>query len=199
MALTRNFLKSMALTDEQVSAIIEAHADTVDSLKKQITEAQQAAGSTQAVTQERDQLKQQLEDLRKNSGDAAKVQADFDAYKQQVEGEKLTARKISALDAFFKKNGVQRESFRAAMLKAWNLDDVELNADDTLKDPEAIATIIATDYADFVATTQANGVPPANPPAGGNGGRKMTREEIAKITNPDQMRAAIAENIELFQ
>ena len=166
MALTRNFLKSMALTDEQVSAIIEAHADTVESLKKQITDAQQAAGSTQAAEQERDQLKQQLEDLRKTSGDAAKVQADFDAYKQQVEGEKLTARKTSALDAFFKEKGVQRDSFRAAMLKAWNMDGVELNDDGTLKNQDAIASTITTDYADFVATTNPTGVPPVNPPKG---------------------------------
>ena len=33
MALTRAFLKSMTLTDEQVSAIIEEHSATVTGLK----------------------------------------------------------------------------------------------------------------------------------------------------------------------
>ena len=199
MALTRNFLKSMALTDEQVNAIIEAHAETVDGLKTRITEAQQAAQGIEAVTQERDQFKNELETLRKSSGDAVKVQAEFDAYKQQVEASQLAGKKRDALDALFKENGVQRDTFRAAMLKAWNLDTVELDENGAVKDPDSIANAIKTDYADFVATTQTTGVPPATPPAGGGGARKMTREEIAKITNPDQLRAAIADNIELFQ
>lgn len=199
MALTRNFLKSMALTDEQVNAIIEAHAETVDGLKTRITEAQQAAQGIEAVTQERDRFKNELETLRKSSGDAAKVQAEFDAYKQQVEASQLAGKKRDALDALFKANGVQRDTFRAAMLKAWNLDSVELDENGAVKDPDSIVNTIKTDYADFVATTQTTGVPHATPPAGGGGARKMTREEIAKITNPDQLRAAIADNIELFQ
>ena len=34
MALTRSFLKGMSLTDEQVSAIIDAHAESIDALKQ---------------------------------------------------------------------------------------------------------------------------------------------------------------------
>ena len=34
MALTRAFLKGLGLTDDQMSAIIEAHTDTVDGIKK---------------------------------------------------------------------------------------------------------------------------------------------------------------------
>lgn len=37
MALTRAFLKSMTLTDEQVSAIIEEHSATVTGLKNEIS------------------------------------------------------------------------------------------------------------------------------------------------------------------
>ena len=36
MALTRKLLKGMGLTDEQVDTIIEAHVETVDSLKVSI-------------------------------------------------------------------------------------------------------------------------------------------------------------------
>ena len=35
MALTRAFLKGMGLTEEQVSAIIEAHTDSTEALKAQ--------------------------------------------------------------------------------------------------------------------------------------------------------------------
>ena len=37
MALTRKLLKGMGLTDEQVDTIIEAHTDTVDGLKADVT------------------------------------------------------------------------------------------------------------------------------------------------------------------
>ena len=36
MALTREFLKGMSLTEEQVSAIIGEHVSTTDAMKKQI-------------------------------------------------------------------------------------------------------------------------------------------------------------------
>ena len=37
MALTRKLLKGMGLTDEQVDTIIEAHTDTVDGLKADVS------------------------------------------------------------------------------------------------------------------------------------------------------------------
>lgn len=43
MALTRAFLKSMTLTDEQVSAIIEEHSATVTGLKGEITKYKEDA------------------------------------------------------------------------------------------------------------------------------------------------------------
>ena len=43
MALTRPMLKGMNLTDEQVSAIIEAHMETVDALKEQRDNYKKAA------------------------------------------------------------------------------------------------------------------------------------------------------------
>ena len=54
MALTRNFLKSMGLTDEQVSAIIENHTDSIDGLKAELATARAAAETVEALTKERD-------------------------------------------------------------------------------------------------------------------------------------------------
>ena len=43
MALTRAFLKSMTLTDEQISAIIEEHSATVTGLKSEISKYKEDA------------------------------------------------------------------------------------------------------------------------------------------------------------
>ena len=61
MALTRNFLKSMGLNDEQISAVIESHAETVDALKEQRDAYKDDAEKLAAVTKERDSLKKELE------------------------------------------------------------------------------------------------------------------------------------------
>ena len=53
MALTRKLLKGMGLTDEQVDTIIEAHTDTVDGLKADVSkyksDAEKLAGVEKAL------------------------------------------------------------------------------------------------------------------------------------------------------
>lgn len=194
MSLTRNFLKSMGLTDEQVNAIIENHAETVDALK---AERDRYKGEAAKVEELTTQLNEANEKLSK-SGDAAKVQADFDAYKAAVDKEKTAAAKHSAMDALLKRAGVQRDSFRAQLLKGWDMETVELDENNQVKDAEAVEASIKRDYADFVSSASEHGVPPANPPTGG-GATKMTKEDIFKITNPADRRAAIAANLDLFE
>lgn len=46
MALKREYLKSMGLTDEQVSAIIDAHTDTVEALKSSATSTRRTPTSS---------------------------------------------------------------------------------------------------------------------------------------------------------
>lgn len=95
MALTRNYLKSMGLTDEQVNAIIENHTEVTEALKKERDGYKTKAEAADAVTKERDELKGKLAEAEKAGGDAAKVKAEFDAYKKAVETEKTNAGKKS--------------------------------------------------------------------------------------------------------
>ena len=57
MALTRSFLKGMGITDEQISAIIEAHTESTDALKAQRDNYKAYAEKLPAVQQELDTLK----------------------------------------------------------------------------------------------------------------------------------------------
>ena len=179
MALTRSMLKSMTLTDEQISAIIEAHMETVEGLKKERDAFRTSAEAAEDVAKERDNLKAQLE----KAGDAAKVQADFDAYKQQVEQDKLRGRKAAALDKLLKEAGVVKDSFRATLGRTWDMDKIELDDAGSIKDAAALTETVKRDYADFIAVTETHGTPPATPPAGD--GKAFTREQIAKMSRDE--------------
>lgn len=176
MALTRNFLKSMGLTDEQVNAIIENHTDTVEALKKERDDWKGKASSVETLTHERDEA---LEKLSK-AGDVQKVQKEFDDYKAGIEKEKLDAKKSAALTAAFEQAGVKREAFRKAMLKGWDMDKVELDENGAIKDMDGLNATVKKDYSDFIATTEDNPVPPNNPPSGG--GQKFTVADIKKMS-----------------
>ena len=52
MALTRKLLKGMGLSDEQVDTIIEAHTDTVDGLKADVSKYKSDAEKLAGVEKE---------------------------------------------------------------------------------------------------------------------------------------------------
>lgn len=193
MALTRSMLKSMTLTDEQISAIIEAHMDTVDGLKAERDTLKAAAATAEEVAKERDRLKDQLA----QAGDAAKVQAEFDSYRQQVEQDKLRGRKATALDKLLRDAGVVKDSFRTTLGRTWDMDKIELDDAGGIKDAAALMETVKRDYGDFIATTTTTGTSPVTPPQGG--GMKLTKEQIAAISDKAERRAAIAANLELFE
>ena len=139
MALTRNMLKTMGLNEEQITAIIEGHTESIS-----------------ALTKERDDLK------------------------AGVEKDKLNSRKRKALDAAFKTAGVQRDTFRASMLKAWDLEGVELDDKGAIKDVDGLNAAIKKDYADFIATSEDKPLPKNDPPSGG--GQTFTRADIEKMS-----------------
>ena len=192
MALTRKLLKSLGLDDEKIESIIEAHGETVEGLKQKLEKAEAEAAKVEGLTT---QLNDANDKLAK-SGDAAKVQAAFDAFKETIAKEKATASKRSAADALLKEAGYVRESVRALILKTIDLDKWEADDKGGIKDADAFKNSVKAEYADLASATQTDGTPPATPPAGGK--MKMTKEEIGKITNPAERRAAIAANLDQF-
>lgn len=191
MALTRNYLKSMGLTEEQVNAIIENHTDSIDGLKAELATARAAAETVEALTKERDELKDKLS----KAGDAAKVQAEFDAFRQQVETEKANAVKSAAVRKALKASGVQREEFLDLLMGKVELDKVEMDGD-AVKDEASFVAPFKASYAGCFASESEQGTKLQNPPSGG--GTRMTKEQIAKIENRDERRAAIAANLDLY-
>ena len=193
MALTRNYLKSMALTDEQISAIIENHAETVEALKKERDGYKEAAEKASEAAKERDTLRAQLE----KAGDAAAVQKEFDAFKAAVAAEKDTAARKAAWRDVLKSGGVQRSEFIDLLEGQTDLKAIEMK-DGKITNADALLEPLKAKFAPCFGTSETVGTQMIAPPAG-DGKPALTKAEILAIKDTSERQKAIANNLERFQ
>lgn len=192
MALTRKMLKAMAIDDEKIDQIIDAHTETVDALKKERDDFRDKAEQYDTVKKELDGLKNGKD--WKAEHDAVKKA--FDDYKKTVTEKETAAAKTKAVRAYFESKGIKGANLEIAMRGAKDeISAVELDGD-KIKDAKALDDLIGGDYKALVVKEGTKGADPVNPPA--NSGSKKTREEIMAIKDPAERQKAIAQNLELF-
>lgn len=170
MALTRKALKAMGLTDEQVESIVEMHTETVDALKEQ-----------------RDQYKTELEDAKVNSNSEYKEKYNaeheaFEQYKSEIAAKETRAAKLNAGRAILKDAGVPENRIETLM-RAYDVDAIELDEHGAATDVEARVAKAKTDFASFIPTTTETGVKTATPPSTSQGAKdpgQMTMAEYIK-------------------
>ena len=196
MALTRKLLKGMGLTDEQVDTIIEAHSDTVDGLKADVSKYKTDAEKLSSVQKELDELKAKGDDGWKDKHD--KVKQDFEDYKNAQTQKEAKAAKSEAYRKLLKECGIS-EKYIDDVLGIAKLDDLEME-NGAFKDAENISKGIKEKFASFVATTTTVGANTANPPANSGNG-KLTKADIYKkddkgryVMSTAERQKAIAEN-----
>lgn len=189
MAVTRSFLRGLGLDEEKVSAIIEAHTETVDGLKAQITEA------NNNVSEAVDALK-----AYKESGWEQKyndLNAQFENYKSEQTAKDARAKKEKAYIDILKKVGVG-DKFINTILKVTDIGKFELDDNGNAKDEKALIKSIKDDYSAFITTQSVKGADVQKPPVGGTGGT-MTRDQIMSIKDREARLAAIRENPNAFR
>ena len=176
MALTRKLLKGMGLTDEQVDTIIEAHADTVDGLKADVSKYKADAEKLPGV-------QKQLDDL-KVAGDGGyqekyeKEHKAFEDFKANVTAKESKAAKEKAVRAYFESKNITGANLDLAMRGCGEeMAALELDGE-KIKDTKALDALVDGTYKGLVSTTQAKGANPATPPT--NTGGAKTREDIYK-------------------
>ena len=194
MALTRKLLKGMGLTDEQVDTIIEAHTDTVDGLKADVSKYKTDAEKLADVQKELDDLKAKGDDGWKEKHD--KLKGEFDKYKGDIEAKETKANKEKAVRSFYESKGITGKNLEIAMRGSRaEIDGIELDGD-KIKDNSALEALIKGDFSGLVATTTTKGANTANPPAN-NGGSVKTKEEIYKMENGRYVLSASERQAEL--
>lgn len=194
MALTRKLLKGMGLTDEQVDTIIEAHTDTVDGLKADVSRYKADAEKLPSV-------QKQLDDL-KAAGDGGykekyeKEHSDFEAFKTDITAKESKAAKEKAVRAYFESKNITGANLDLAMRGCGEeMAALELDGE-KIKDTKALDALVDGTYKGLVSKQTVR----VDTGARFNGGGKpMTKDEIMQITDRAERRAAIAANMDLFR
>lgn len=196
MALTRKLLKGMGLTDEQVDTIIEAHTDTVDGLKADISKYKADAEKLPGVQKELDNLKAASDDGYKDKYE--KEHSAFEAFKTDITAKESKAAKEKAVRAYFESKNITGANLDLAMRGCGEeMAALELE-NGKIKDTKSLDALMEGTYKGLVSTTQKKGADPANPPANAGGGA-MTKDQIMQIKDRAERRAAIAANMNLFE
>lgn len=196
MALTRKLLKGMGLTDEQVDTIIEAHTDTVDGLKADISRYKADAEKLPDVQKQLDALKAAGDDGYKEKYE--KEHSAFETYKADVTAKEAKAAKEKAVRAYFEGKNITGANLELAMRGCGEeMAAIELDGD-KIKNTKSLDALVAGTYKGLVSTSRTKGTDTSNPP-GNTGAGTMTKEKIMEIKDRAERRAQIAAHMDLFQ
>ena len=185
MALTRKLLKGMGLTDEQVDTIIEAHTDTVDGLKADVSKYKTDAEKLSDVQKELDELKAKGDDGWKEKHD--KLKCEFDKYKGDVEAKETKAKANNAVRSYLESKNITGDNLDLAMMACESIiASAELDGE-KLKDTTALDTLVDSKFKRLVTHTTTKGANTANPPAN-NGNSGVTKADFQKMSYKDRLK-----------
>ena len=191
MAFSRDFLKALSLTDEQVSAIIQEHTSVTDALKAQ-----------------RDKAKEELETAKKEAAKVPDLQKEIDGYKngedykakyeQAVKDHDDYVKGIEAKEQAEKVKSAYRKLLADEQIKSDRIDfvinhtdltNVKLDKDGNLVDVEALKKTI-NDSKDgwgvFKTVVKERKQTVATPPESGTGSGMSRAKELAQKFQQDR-------------
>lgn len=195
MSLTRKMLKAMGIEEEKIDQIIEAHSETVDSLKADRDSYKEDAEKLKDVQKELDDLKAKGDDGWKDKYE--KLKGEHEQYKSDVLEKETHAAKEAAYRAILKDANLSEKGIEKA-IKYADWDKIELDTDGKLKNANDHIKSVREEWAEYVTTTTTTGAKTSTPPANNGGKTGKTKEEIMAIRDPAVRQAEIAKNPEAF-
>lgn len=165
MALTRNMLKGMGLTDEQVNAIIEEHVATVEGLKADRDKYKEDASK---IVELEKKIKEYEADT---SSDEWKKKYDdehsaFEQYKTGVEEEKRVSAVRSAYKKLLTDNKVGDKHIDS-ILKVTDISSMKLDDQGNLEGADKLSESIKSDWSGFITSEGTKGADVNTPPSNG--------------------------------
>lgn len=183
MAFTRNFLKALGLTDEQVGTIVEEHTSVTDALKKQRDDYKAEAEKYKADADQLPTVKKELDDLKNGEDFKSKYEqehTDFENYKAEIAKNELLAKKKAAYRQLLIDEQINEKRLDA-VLRTTDFDKIALDKDGKLEKVADLKKAIDTEWGDFKVTVHERKPTIATPPSGGAGGTQPSRaRELAQ-------------------
>lgn len=198
MALTRSMLKGMQLTDEQVSAIIDAHTETVNALKEQRDDFKRQRDELKETADKLPTVQKELDDLKNGEDFKAKWQQavkDLNDYKTDVANKEKLAKVKAAYKNLLTEKKVG-DKYIDSVMGVTDYSTMALDADGKLTNIDTLGSEIENRWGGFITTTREQGAPVETPPAPAPA--KLSKKEIMAIKDAGERQKAIAENHELF-
>ena len=177
-------LKAMGIEEEKIDQIIEAHTDTVDGLKADVSKYKTDAEKLSDVQKELDDLKAKGDDGWKEKHD--KLKGEFDKYKGDVEAKETKAKANNAVRSYLESKNITGDNLDLAMMACESIiASAELDGE-KLKDTTALDTLVDGKFKRLVTHTTTKGANTANPPAN-NGNSGVTKEDFQKMSYKDRL------------
>lgn len=207
MSLTRKFLTGMGLTAEQVDAIIEEHASTVEALKEQRDNYKEDADKLKDVTKELNDLKQEVEENSNGADDwKKKYEDEHQAFEDFKKAEETKANLKNVQDAYKKllQDNNVGEKHITSILGVTDFKGMKLAKDGTLENAEKLVEGIKEKWSGFITSTGTQGAGTETPPSSSKGTFNSKADIYAKDErgryklSTEERQKAVKENPQLF-
>lgn len=189
----RNILGD-ACTEEIENRLVALHLGVVDPLKDDLTKYKADAEKLPGVQKELDELKAAGDGGYKEKYE--KEHSAFETYKSDVTAKESKAAKEKAVRAYFESKNITGANLDLAMRGCGEeMAALELDGE-KIKDTKALDALVDGTYKGLVSKQTVRVDTGARFNGGGN---PMTKDEIMRITDRAERRAAIAANMDLFR
>lgn len=196
MAFTREFLKAMGLTEEQVSAIMAAHVEVTTGLKATADQYKASAEKLPGVQAQLDEANKQLEAAGKNEYEALykSEHAAFEKYKTDTAAKEAKRVKQDLGRSLLREAGIPEKRIEA-VLRLMDLGKLEVNDENKLTDHKKALQDVKTEFGDYIVTTGQKKDTPDNPPhnAGTNAFKSMSLAEKMEFASQNPTDTQVVE------
>lgn len=203
MALTRKFLSALGIEADKIDEIINAHSESVESLKEQRDSNKTKADKYDDLEKSYNDVKGKYDELLASTkkDELFKTKYDdlskeFEKYKLDVTNKETKANKENAYSELLKAMDIP-EKYHKSILRITDVDKLELE-DGKLKDLDNLKNAIKADYSDFIVKSVSKGADTPKKPLNNGAGTTKTKEEILAIKDGQERRQAMLDNPELF-
>ncbi len=183
MAFSRQTLKAMGFTDDQVQSLIDLHTEVTDNLKAEIKKYKEDAEKLSDVQRQLDEANSKISAAEKDDykGKYESEKAAHDKLKEDIKVKETTAKKSTAFKAYLKEKGYSDNAITKITKYGGYVDGIELDDEGKIKDSDKLLSSIEGEWGEYKPTTTKVTHTPNVPNQTATGGEKKTTSRAAQI------------------